>query len=175
MPKLVVLSEGFTGRTYELKTEKTTVGRLEENAFCIPEQSVSSRHCEILLKGSDVVLRDLNSTNGTFVGGQQVTEVTVKPGQIIRLGNLQMRLEGDNTAPAKKTLDQTVVLPQGVKLNELETGGAKPTNFADDTQFGKKSNKTNAIFIAVGIVLALIVVALLVYAFMQGGELNPQQ
>jgi pSer/pThr/pTyr-binding forkhead associated (FHA) protein len=53
MPKLVVLSEGFTGRTYELKTERTTVGRLDDNAFCVPEPSVSSHHCEILLKGAE--------------------------------------------------------------------------------------------------------------------------
>lgn len=168
MLKLVVLSEGFTGRTHELAAEVTTVGRLEENTFCIPEQSVSSRHCEVHLKGNEVLLRDLGSTNGTFVGGQQVTEISVKPGQIIRLGNLQMRLESDQpgaAAAAKKALDQTVVLPQGVKLNELETGGAKPTNFADDTQFGRKSNRANKIFIAVAVVLGLIVIALLVIAF----------
>ncbi len=172
MLKLVVLSEGFTGRTHELTAEITTVGRLEENTFCIPEQSVSSRHCEVHLKGNEVLLRDLDSTNGTYVGGQQVAEVTVKPGQIIRLGNLQMRLESDQpaAAAAKKALDQTVVLPQGVKLNELETGGAKPTNFADDTQFGRKSNKANRIFIAVAVGLALIVIALLVIAFKSIGN-----
>jgi pSer/pThr/pTyr-binding forkhead associated (FHA) protein len=172
MPKLVVLSEGFTGRTYELKTERTTVGRLDDNAFCVPEPSVSSHHCEILLKGAEVVVRDLNSTNGTFIGGQQITEAVLKPGQILRLGNLQMRLEGDQPPPAKKALDQTVILPQGVKLNELETAGPKPSNFADDTQFGKKKNRANLIFIIVGVVLGLLVAALLVYVFMKAGTLT---
>lgn len=174
MPKLVVLSEGFTGRTHELTAEKTTVGRVEDNTICIPEASVSSHHCEILLRGGEVVVHDLNSTNGTFIGGNLITESVLKAGQILRLGNLQMRLEGDRAASQapKKQLDQTMVLQQGIKLNELETGGAKPTSFPTDSQFIKKSNKTNMIFIVVGILLALVVIGLLVYAFMQGGDLN---
>jgi len=118
-----------------------------------------------------VMVRDLNSTNGTFVGGNQVTEATVKPGQILRLGNCQIRLEGDQPATAKKPLDQTVVLPQGVKLNELETSGAKPVKFSSDSQFSKKSNKANLVFIIIGVVLGLVVVGLLIYAFMRGGQL----
>ena len=38
MSKLVLLSEGFTGKTYELKVDKTTVGRLDDNAFQIADR-----------------------------------------------------------------------------------------------------------------------------------------
>src|ERR1051325_9950168 len=94
MPRLVVLSEGLTGRSHELKAEKTTVGRLEDNAFQIPDPSVSSHHCEVLLRGNDIVVQDLNSTNGTFVNNQQVTaEAVIQPGQILRLGQIDVRLE----------------------------------------------------------------------------------
>ena len=74
MAKLVILSKGMTGQSYELKVDKTTIGRVEDNTFPIAGGSVSSHHCEVLLRGSDVVIRDLNSTNGTFINGQQVTE-----------------------------------------------------------------------------------------------------
>src|SRR6478752_3824652 len=97
MSKLVALSEGLTGRTLELKVDKTTVGRLEDNSFQIAEPSVSSHHCEILLRGSDVVVRDLNSTNGTFINGEKVTETVLKPGQVLRLGQIEMRLENEST------------------------------------------------------------------------------
>src|SRR5687768_15579915 len=98
MAKLVVLSEGLKGRSYELATVLTTVGRLEDNSFQIAEPSVSSHHCEILLRGSDVVVKDLNSTNGTFLNDQQITtETVVRPGQILRLGQVEVRLE-DPTA-----------------------------------------------------------------------------
>jgi len=70
MPRLVLLTEGFTGRSFELKAERSTVGRLEDNNFQIPAPSVSSHHCEILLKGNDVTVKDLDSTNGTFINGE---------------------------------------------------------------------------------------------------------
>src|SRR6478672_1432024 len=101
MARLVLLSEGFTGRTYDLKVEKTTVGRVSDNAFEIPEASVSSHHAELVLQGNDLLVRDLGSTNGTFINGNQITEAVLKPGQILRLGTIEMRLEsGDAAAPS---------------------------------------------------------------------------
>jgi pSer/pThr/pTyr-binding forkhead associated (FHA) protein len=172
MPKLVVLSEGLTGRSYELKEDKTTIGRLEDNTFQIAEQSVSSHHCEVLLKGSDVLIKDLNSTNGTYINGEKVTEKILKPGQILRLGQIEVRLEGDGqtaaAAPAstaKKQMENTRVIPRGVKLNEFEQGtGVK---FDKNSPFAKKSNKTNMIFIAVGVVLGVIIIAGIVWAFLK--------
>src|ERR1035441_4462326 len=106
MAKLVVLSVGMTGRTQELKVEKTTIGRVEDNTFQIAEPSVSSHHCEVLLQGNEVLVRDLNSTNGTFINGEKVTEKVIKPGQILRLGQIEMRLETDAPAvPSKKPND----------------------------------------------------------------------
>ena len=80
MAKLVVLSEGFTGLTCELKADKTTVGRLEDNAFQIPEPSVSSHHCELTRRGVDLLVKDLNSTNGTFINGEKVVEAVLTAG-----------------------------------------------------------------------------------------------
>jgi pSer/pThr/pTyr-binding forkhead associated (FHA) protein len=182
MPKLVVLSEGLTGRSYELKVDKTTVGRLDDNAFQIPEQSVSSHHCEILLKGNDVIVKDLDSTNGTYINGEKVSEKVLKPGQILRLGNVEARLEGADGAAAaaapssaaaqaaeKKKQDRnTSVIPRGVKLNEFEQGAAG-VKFEKNSPFAKKSNKINMIFLAVGVVLGLAIVIFLVLAFLKVG------
>ncbi len=163
MARLVLLSEGLTGRTYELKAEKTTVGRLPDNTFSIPEASVSSHHAEILLRGSDVLIKDLNSTNGTFINGEKVSEAVVKPGQILRVGMVEMRLEAGEPAKAisKQILDQTRVIPQGVKLDEIE-GTRTPLNL-EKTGFGRKSNKATRIFIMLAIAVGIILVALLVY------------
>jgi pSer/pThr/pTyr-binding forkhead associated (FHA) protein len=183
MPKLVVLSEGLTGRAHELKVDKTTVGRLEDNAFQIPEQSVSSHHCELLLKGNDVIVRDLNSTNGTYINGEKISEKVLKPGQILRLGNVEARLETDGAGTAitpaaaaaaaaseKKKQDRnTSVIPRGVKLNEFEQGAAG-VKFDKNSPFAKKSNKINMIFLAVGIVLGLAILAFLVIAFTRMGQ-----
>lgn len=167
MARLVVLSEGLTGRSYELKVDKTTVGRVEDNAFPVPEPSISSHHCEILLRGNDVIVKDLNSTNGTFVNGEQVTsEAPIKPGQILRLGQVEIRLESGAATPAKKSLDHTMVIPQGVKLNELE-GGNKPVTFQKDSPFAKKGKGVSKIFVGISVVLGLAIVAFIVLAVMK--------
>jgi predicted component of type VI protein secretion system len=160
MARLVILSEGFTGKAYELTVDKTTIGRVDDNTFPIPEGSVSSHHCEVLLRGGEVVINDLNSTNGTFINGRQVTgEAVLKPGQILRLGQVEIRLEdaAAQKAAPKKLPDQTMVIPQGVKL------GQEPATKAvafDKTTFAKKSNMANKVFIAAVIVLGIVVVGL---------------
>ena len=184
MPRLVLLSEGLTGRTYELKTDKTTVGRVSDNAFEIPEASVSSHHCEITLRGNDVVVKDLGSTNGTFINGEKVDEAVLKPGQILRLGMIEMRLEtgeaptaasaaaapaaSQSAAASKKVLEQTRVIPQGVKLDELE--GARPLTFDKKTGFERKSNRGTRIFIIAAILTAIALVAALVLILMRSGS-----
>jgi pSer/pThr/pTyr-binding forkhead associated (FHA) protein len=165
MAKLVLLSPGMTGRTHELKTDKTTIGRLEDNTFQIAEPSVSSHHCEILLRGADIVVKDLESTNGTFLSGNRITEAAIKPGQILRLGQVEMRLETDvpSASPSKK-LDQTMVMQRGVSLNELVEHGTRAGGFdTTSSGFSKKNNKGSKIFWIAAAVFAVALVGGIVY------------
>jgi pSer/pThr/pTyr-binding forkhead associated (FHA) protein len=171
MAKLVVLSAGMTGRTQELKVDKTTIGRVEDNTFQIAEPSVSSHHCEVLLRGSDVVVRDLNSTNGTYINGEKVTESVIKPGQILRLGQIEMRLETDApAAPTKKHIDQTLVMQRGVSLNELEQGSRTGGFDTKGSGFSKKNDKGSKIFWVVAAVVGVLIVGVLLYALMIAGK-----
>ncbi len=172
MAKLVLLSAGMTGRTHELKADKTTIGRVEDNMFQIAEPSVSSHHCEVLLKGHDVIVHDLNSTNGTFINGDKVTEGPLKPGQILRLGQIEMRLETDAAPPAPKKLDQTMVMQRGVNLSELEQTARGVGFDTKGTGFSKKDNKVNKIVITACAVLGAIIIILLLYVFAIAGK-NP--
>ncbi len=164
MPRLVVLSEGLTGRAYELKVDKTTIGRVDDNSFPIPEGSISSHHCEILLRGNEVVVKDLNSTNGTFVNGQQVTtEAVLKPGQILRLGQIEIRLESGAAAAAsgKKLPDQTMFIPQGVKLGS--DTATQPVHFGGASPFGKKSDKGSKMFLIGAIIACVVILAFIIF------------
>lgn len=164
MARLVLLSEGLTGKTFDLKPELTTVGRLPDNALQIPEASVSSHHCEIQLRGNDLFVRDLGSTNGTFINGEKITEGTVKPGQILRLGMVDMRLEtGDaqsSSVDKKKLMEQTRVIPKGVTLDQLVS--TQPLDVSK-TGFEKKSNKANLAFIIGACVLGVVLILALVW------------
>lgn len=166
MAKLVILSAGMTGRSYELTADKTTVGRIEDNTFPITDPSVSSHHCEVLLKGSEVVVRDLNSTNGSYINGERITEATLKPGQVLRLGQVELRLETDApaAAAAKKTTDATMVMQRGVSLTDLEQSARGGFDTAG-AGFAKKDDKANKVFLYVAIGVAVVIVALLIYAF----------
>src|ERR1035438_1302089 len=93
MAKLVILNQGMTGRTFELNVERNTVGRVEDNTFQIADPSVSSHHAEILLRGSDIVVKDLNSTNGTFLNNEKVSEVVLRPGQTLRFGQVELKID----------------------------------------------------------------------------------
>ena len=186
MAKLVILNQGMTGRTLELNVERTTVGRVEENTFQIADASVSSRHAEILLHGTDIVIKDLNSTNGTFINGEKISESPLKPGQTLRFGQVELKIDDGKpvnaqqapvvaaSAPApapapasKKSEGGTMVMTRGVSLTDLEQGGTRPTGFDTNTVFSKKKNKTNMYFIIGGVVITLVIVALIIYALSQ--------
>ena len=183
MAKLQVLSGSSAGQSYELKVDSTTVGRVEDNAFQIADPSVSSHHCEILLKGADVVIRDLNSTNGSFINGERITESVLKPGQTLRLGQIELRIDDGSPMPApspskpasasapapapassaKPRQDQTMVVQRGVSLDQL----AEPRTTGFDTAntaFTKKTNNVNRWFLIGGIIVGLIIVVGLIIA-----------
>lgn len=69
-----------------MKTIK--VGRSSSNDFVVNESIVSGQHAIINVDDSgEVTIRDLNSTNGTFVDGKRIADTTkLKPGQVVRLG-----------------------------------------------------------------------------------------
>jgi len=100
MSKLIVISEGLAGLSHELGGRWVTVGRGDKNAFQILERSVSNQHCEVLLRGNELVVRDLRSTNGTFIAGKSVSEAVLQPGQNLRLGQVELLLEISTPAPA---------------------------------------------------------------------------
>jgi CheY-like chemotaxis protein len=100
MSRIVVISEGLAGLSHELGGRWVTMGRGDKNAFQIVERSVSNQHCEVLLRGNELVVRDLRSTNGTFIGGKMISEAVLQPGQTLRLGTVELRLEISEPAPA---------------------------------------------------------------------------
>jgi CheY-like chemotaxis protein len=98
MAKLVVITKGLTAASHELGEGWITVGRADGNAFQVAEASISGRHCEVQLRGETLLVRDLCSTNGTFVDGKKITESVLKPGQTLRLGEVELRFEASETA-----------------------------------------------------------------------------
>ncbi len=93
MPRLVVTNLSLAGSMFELGEAWATIGRADGNSIQLIEASVSGRHCEVRLRAGELLVRDLLSTNGTFAGGQKISEATLQPGQILRLGDVELRFE----------------------------------------------------------------------------------
>jgi pSer/pThr/pTyr-binding forkhead associated (FHA) protein len=79
---------------FELLPGLNRVGRNPTNDFRVADASISSFHCEITLDSDKKVhVRDLASTNGTFIDGIPLLDGELKPGQTLRLGSVEFRLE----------------------------------------------------------------------------------
>jgi pSer/pThr/pTyr-binding forkhead associated (FHA) protein len=102
MARLSVKTDGLNAKLIELKLGANRVGRHPDNDFRIEHATISSVHCEIVLHNDGVLLRDLESTNGTFVNDEKVREVQLAPGQIVRLGDVELLVE---------TIDAKIEIP----------------------------------------------------------------
>lgn len=179
MAKLVIQTQSMAGRAHDLHMDRTTIGRVDDNTFQISDPSVSSHHCEVLLRGSEVVIRDLNSTNGTFINDARVSESPLKPGQMLRLGQIEIKLEVEGAPaapgapatpgappPPKRQVEATMVMPRGVSLSELETSGRGGTAAFESTGVFKKKKKKSAMYFWIGAAVVVVVIAaLLAVAF----------
>jgi pSer/pThr/pTyr-binding forkhead associated (FHA) protein len=101
MVKLVVISKAQLGLRYELGRHWVTIGRSPVNAFQIADSSISGQHCEVRLRGQELDVRDMRSTNGTFINGTMLTEGVLKAGATLRLGEVELRLEVSNPLPGE--------------------------------------------------------------------------
>ncbi|MGL4450918.1 MAG: FHA domain-containing protein [Sarcina sp.] len=73
----------------------TTLGRKEDNSIILNDKFVSSNHARIYVKDNNIILEDLNSTNGTFVNEQKVSgKIRVGINDSIRLGSTIFKIIG---------------------------------------------------------------------------------
>ncbi len=105
MASLLLKTEGLGGRVLELKLGVNRFGRGADNDFQIPHPTVSTQHCEVLLSGEKIIVRDCDSTNGTYLDDEPVREEVMRPGQILRLGEVELLVETTDVRIAIPTFE----------------------------------------------------------------------
>jgi len=140
MAKLIFTDEQFGGRVYELALPKTTIGRGDHNTLTIRHDAVSQTHCEILVFGPEVIVRDLGSSNGTFVNGVRLhnQQRPLLNGQIVKFGPVTARLELEQSASDTVT-DETAIHSYAQYLREQQSQPKTPANAAMTLQSASES------------------------------------
>lgn len=82
---------------------KTSLGRHPNNTLRLVDREVSKEHASIERVGNTFLLRDLNSSNGTFVNGRKVRELRLRDGDEIALGNSRLVFHSGEAGPAGGT------------------------------------------------------------------------
>jgi DNA-binding NtrC family response regulator len=91
--KLVVLKGSQRGKEYVISGDVIRIGKVDENDLVLPEETVSRVHCEILRDQKGHLLRDLHSTNGTFLDGAEIREAYIRAGSVITVGTVQLKFQ----------------------------------------------------------------------------------
>jgi len=82
------------GETYPIdKSHGTIIGRSPTNTVYVRDKNVSRVHCQLTITEKGCLIADLQSTNGTFVNGERISEKALKPGDEVRIGITTFRIE----------------------------------------------------------------------------------
>jgi EAL domain-containing protein (putative c-di-GMP-specific phosphodiesterase class I) len=99
------LEEGGPARDIAIQSLPFKIGRRQGLSLTILSRTISNLHAEFFEVEEGIALRDLGSTNGTYVNGERlVTERCVKEGDLIQFSNMVFRLKVESVAGNAKTL-----------------------------------------------------------------------
>jgi len=110
MPKMIVSIDGVVIKEVQLTKERTTLGRRPYNDVVIDNLAVSGEHAALQMNGSEVVLEDLNSTNGTYVNGKAIKKQALQNGDTIEVGKYKIKFVNEAEAPG---FDKTMLFKPG--------------------------------------------------------------
>ncbi|MEO6970275.1 MAG: FHA domain-containing protein [Chthoniobacterales bacterium] len=155
MPKLSISLEGSKS-THELTEEKITIGRAPDNMIRIDDPSVSGRHAQLLLIDERYQLKDLDSTNGTRVNSETVTDVFLRVGDRLRFGKVEARYESDATGEAQPLPDAGEIEARPAETSE------KPADFANASPFPNRQKEKNTVATTILAAAAVAILAFLI-------------
>jgi hypothetical protein len=89
------ISEGeLAPHSFEIGVEGAKIGRTAPADIVLPDKSVSREHCMIGLANDEILVTDLNSTNGTYIDGERIRRATILPvGSVLQVGHVSLRHE----------------------------------------------------------------------------------
>ena len=115
--KLVMISGVLSGQVFPLEAAEITLGRDSSNTIGVPDSSLSRQHCAFSFDDDGWRVRDVGSSNGTFVNGRPIeNHLLVEGDRIAAGGNLLLYLHGDAALVATVVLDENEPLAPTKRL-----------------------------------------------------------
>ncbi len=94
-PLDIIVERDHIQRVVRLEADTVLIGRGRDCGLRLEDPLSSREHCRLERLGTDVFLVDLDSANGTWVDGDKIDRHQLCPGEVVRIGSTQLRLEGD--------------------------------------------------------------------------------
>ena len=166
-PKLTVLYEKLRGKNFEIDKEVTSIGRKDSADIQLVDGSVSSHHADIIRTENDgevcYILRDNDSTNGTKVNNEPITEQVLKNSDLISFGHVEVLFDcadgkSEDAARFTHTIDLGCATTNTTTTQTL-------TNFSSRMMDEKRKNeRTNKIMNAVIIIGGILLLGVVIFA-----------
>jgi len=118
--RLVIFKASGQRKDLPISNSVTVVGRGEDCGLRVPLKSVSRRHCEIAVGEDEVVVRDLGSSNGTYVNNHRVAETPLKAGDRMVIGPVVFTVQIDGQPEEVQP-----VKTRGQRMAEVGAPGAE--------------------------------------------------
>jgi len=163
MALLIGMSNGIKGKTYDVANGRTAIGRNSTNILVFENDTISGRHCVIEKTGKRFVLKDLGSTNGTRVNSREITEVDLKPKDLIQIGSLEFMFDADPDEIVGTAVDMHASV-------EIAEGPVQaPQTFNSISPFGSRKDSHKLWYFLIGVigVVALAAVVLFIVKLMR--------
>lgn len=169
--RLVSDSSWLPGKTFIILPERAVViGRTEKCDITIPGTHLSRRHTELRIQGSHLLVKDLGSSNGTFLNDKQITEAVANNGDRLRLDVYTFRLVSPDVDGHKTRIRASIdsiskPVERKQTSNEPKRWKTRPTSPGNRTEpTYEESSSSTWTWIILGVatvVLAMIAIKLL--------------
>lgn len=105
MPKMIISIDGTVIGQMALAKDRTTLGRRAYNDIVLDNLAVSGEHAVLHMRGGEVEIEDLNSTNGTYVNAIVVQkQQKLKDNDVIEIGGCRLHFRARSSAASDKKI-----------------------------------------------------------------------
>ena len=126
------LSAVASDQTYELPLDRpAVVGRAVTSDFAVIDPTVSRRHAELKVAGEGLHVKDLESSNGTFINGARIGEGVARANDTVMFGKVAFQLTVVETAKSPRHTPAPFQVPGGTIVRQIAVSGKGPADLAN--------------------------------------------